>query len=95
MANAQMNLRIDEDIKRKMDATAAAIGTTSAAAMNIFARQFVAVGGFPFDVKIPRNVEIPRIDRSKLYQPEKTPDGFPVLPSEWLDQEGDVYDGLA
>ncbi|GAA6487595.1 MULTISPECIES: type II toxin-antitoxin system RelB/DinJ family antitoxin [Gordonibacter] len=95
MANAQMNLRIDEDVKRKMDATAAAIGTTSAAAMNIFARQFVAVGGFPFDVKIPRNVEIPRIDRSKLYQPEKTPDGSPVLPSEWLDQEGDVYDGLA
>ena len=95
MANAQMNLRIDEDVKRKMDATAAAIGTTSAAAMNIFARQFVAVGGFPFDVKIPRNVEIPRIDRSKLYQPEKTSDGSPVLPSEWLDQEGDVYDGLA
>lgn len=95
MANAQMNLRIDEDVKRKMDATAAAIGTTSAAAMNIFARQFVAVGGFPFDVKIPRNVEIPRIDRSKLYQPEKTPDGSSVLPSEWLDQEGDVYDGLA
>ncbi len=95
MANAQMNLRIDEDVKRKMDATAAAIGTTSAAAMNIFARQFVAVGGFPFDVKIPRNVEIPRIDRSKLYQPEKTPDGSPVLPSEWLDQEGGVYDGLA
>ncbi|QTU84554.1 type II toxin-antitoxin system RelB/DinJ family antitoxin [Xiamenia xianingshaonis] len=95
MTNVQMNLRIDKDVKRKMDATAAALGTTSAAAMNIFARQFVAVGGFPFDVKIPQSSEVPRIDRGKLYQAERMRDGSPVLPSEWRDQEGDIYDDLA
>ena len=45
MATTQMSLRMDEDVKRMMDATASAIGITSATAMNIFARQFVAAGG--------------------------------------------------
>lgn len=95
MATTQLNLRIDEDVKRKMDATAHAIGITTATAMNVFARQFVAVGGFPFEVKVPQAIQIPAIDKAKLYKPEKMIDGSPVLPSEWRDPEGDVYDDLA
>ena len=78
-----------------MDATASAIGITSATAMNIFARQFVAAGGFPFEVKAPQAVTLPTIDKKKLYQPQKTQDGSPILPSEWRDPEGDVYEHLA
>lgn len=94
MATTQMNLRIDEDVKRKMDATANAIGISTATAMNIFARQFVAVGGFPFEVKVPQSVPIPAINRDRLHKPEKTADGSPILPAEWRDAEGDVYDNL-
>ena len=95
MATTQMSLRMDEDVKRMMDSTASAIGITSATAMNIFARQFVAAGGFPFEVKAPKAAALPAIDRERLYRPQKTQDGSPVLPSEWLDPEGDVYDSLA
>ena len=45
MATTQMSLRMDEDVKRMMDATASAIGITSATAMNIFARQRVPLRG--------------------------------------------------
>ena len=48
-----------------------------------------------FEVKAPKAAALPAIDRERLYRPQKTQDGSPVLPSEWLDPEGDVYDSLA
>lgn len=39
-----MNLRMYEDVKHKMEATAAVIGTTSTDTMSIFARWFVVAG---------------------------------------------------
>lgn len=53
MSTTTFNVRMDETIKRRMDETAAAIGLTTAAAFNVFARQFVAHGGFPFEVVAP------------------------------------------
>lgn len=53
MATAAFNVRMDEGLKARMDETASAIGLTTAAAFNVFARQFVAHGGFPFEVVVP------------------------------------------
>lgn len=36
---------------------AASIGLTSSAAVNVFARQFVARRGFPFEVRAPEYVD--------------------------------------
>lgn len=53
MATMAVNVRMEEDLKAQMDETAASIGLTTAAAFNVFARQFVAHGGFPFEVVVP------------------------------------------
>ena len=87
MATTQMSLRMDEDVKRMMDATASAIGITSATAMNIFARQFVAAGGFPFEVKAPQAAALPAIDRERLYRPQKDAGRLP-RPAERMARPG-------
>lgn len=53
MGTMAFNVRMDEDIKASMDEIAAAIGLTTSAVINVFARQFVANRGFPFDVVAP------------------------------------------
>ena len=53
MSTTTMNIRMDSDLKRQFDAVAQAIGLTSAAAFNVFARQFVSHRGFPFAVSAP------------------------------------------
>jgi len=49
---------MDADLKQSVDEVAKSIGLTSAAAFNVFARQFVANRGFPFAVVTPAPSEI-------------------------------------
>lgn len=44
---------MDADLKKEVDEVSGSIGLTSAAAFNVFARQFVAHKGFPFAVVTP------------------------------------------
>ncbi|MCL2826630.1 MAG: type II toxin-antitoxin system RelB/DinJ family antitoxin [Eggerthellaceae bacterium] len=53
MPTATFNIRMDADLKQSVDEVAKSIGLTSAAAFNVFARQFVAHKGFPFAVVAP------------------------------------------
>lgn len=53
MASTTLTVRMDSELKNQVDATAKALGLTSAAAFNVFARQFVAAKGFPFPVTLP------------------------------------------
>jgi len=53
MSTATFNIRMDADLKQSVDEVAKSIGLTSAAAFNVFARQFVAHKGFPFAVVAP------------------------------------------
>ena len=53
MPTATFNIRMDSDLKQSVDEVAKSIGLTSAAAFNVFARQFVAHKGFPFAVVAP------------------------------------------
>ncbi|WP_241157361.1 type II toxin-antitoxin system RelB/DinJ family antitoxin [Adlercreutzia sp. ZJ242] len=53
MATSTINIRLDSDLKRKMEEVSSDIGLTPTAAFNVFARQFVAHRGFPFAVVAP------------------------------------------
>jgi DNA-damage-inducible protein J len=53
MTTSTFNIRMDADLKREVDDVSRSIGLTSAAAFNVFARQFVAHRGFPFAVVAP------------------------------------------
>lgn len=53
MTTASYNIRLDVDLKQEMDEITNSIGMTTAAAFNVFARQFVAHRGFPFEVVEP------------------------------------------
>jgi DNA-damage-inducible protein J len=53
MATSTFNIRMDADLKKEVDEVSGSIGLTTAAAFNVFARQFVAHRGFPFAVVSP------------------------------------------
>lgn len=57
MATATFNIRMDEGLKHDVDDISKSIGLSTAAVFNVFARQFVAHRGFPFDVVAPAPTE--------------------------------------
>jgi DNA-damage-inducible protein J len=55
MANTtNLNIRVDEDIKRKAEAIFSELGLNMSTAMNIFLRYSVRYGGIPFDLRIEK-----------------------------------------
>ncbi len=59
MANTtNYTCRIDTDIKSQSEAIYNALGMNLTTAINVFLRESIRVGGFPFDVRLSRpNVE--------------------------------------
>ncbi|MBM6908249.1 MULTISPECIES: type II toxin-antitoxin system RelB/DinJ family antitoxin [Collinsella] len=53
MATSTLNIRLDSGLKRELEEVSSDIGLTPTAVFNVFARQFVAHRGFPFDVTAP------------------------------------------
>ncbi len=53
MATATLPLsnRVDANLKREFDATAAELGLSSTSALTVLMKRFVDEGGFPFDVR--------------------------------------------
>lgn len=51
---ANINLRIEPDIKAKADAVYASLGLSVTDAINVFLRASIMEGGFPFQPKQPR-----------------------------------------
>ncbi|MFZ7103593.1 MAG: type II toxin-antitoxin system RelB/DinJ family antitoxin [Peptococcaceae bacterium] len=47
---AQVNIRIDDDLKEKADALFSELGLNMTTAFNIFVRQSVRQGGIPFEI---------------------------------------------
>lgn len=47
---AQVNIRVDDDIKEKADILFSEMGLNMTTAFNIFVRQVVRQGGLPFEV---------------------------------------------
>ncbi len=53
MANTtNLNIRVDEEIKRKAEAIFNELGLNMSTAMNMFLRYSVRYGGIPFDLRI-------------------------------------------
>lgn len=53
MANTvNLNIRVDEEVKRKAEAVFNELGLNMSTAMNIFLRQTIRYGGIPFDLRI-------------------------------------------
>lgn len=49
-----LNIRVDEELKRKADAIFKELGLNMSSAMNIFLRYCVRYGGIPFDLRIEK-----------------------------------------
>lgn len=61
MANTtNFSVRMDSDIKKQCEMLFGELGMTLTTAINVFLRQSLRVGGFPFDVKLaqPNNETI-------------------------------------
>jgi len=53
MANTtNLNIRVDEEVKRKAEAIFNELGLSMSTAMNIFLRHSIRYGGIPFDLRI-------------------------------------------
>ena len=57
MANTtNINVRVDEDLKRQAELLFNELGMNLSTAMNIFLRSAVRYGGIPFSMKIPQDL---------------------------------------
>lgn len=55
MANTtNLNIRIDEDLKRQADAIFSELGLNMSTAINMFLRYSVRYGGIPFDLRVEK-----------------------------------------
>ena len=54
MAQTNVSIRIDEDVKRKFDAICDELGMSMSTAFNIFAKAVIRQGGIPFDLSLSR-----------------------------------------
>ena len=52
MATTSYTHRIDQDLRKQSEAVYAALGMSLGTAINVFLKKSVAVGGFPFDVRL-------------------------------------------
>jgi len=49
-----LNIRVDEELKREAEAIFSELGLSMSAALNIFLRYSVRYGGIPFELRIER-----------------------------------------
>ena len=52
MATTNFSVRMDSDIKKQCEAMYGELGINLTTAINVFLRQSLRVGGFPFDVRM-------------------------------------------
>ena len=69
-----IQVRVDDDLKRKSDDLFKALGTDTTSAIRMFLAQAVANNGFPFEIKrtIPSNPYVAMSEEELLVQPEKS-----------------------
>ena len=52
MATTNFSVRLDSDLKKRSEAIYGELGINLTTAINVFLRESLTVGGFPFDVRI-------------------------------------------
>lgn len=54
MAQTNVNIRMDEEVKRQFDVICGELGMSMSTAFNIFAKAVVRKDGFPFELSLDR-----------------------------------------
>ncbi|WP_304066264.1 type II toxin-antitoxin system RelB/DinJ family antitoxin [Megamonas hypermegale] len=67
MATTSMNIRIDSDLKKNMEAIFSELGLTTSAAFTIFAKAVVRNEGIPFELTLKPNAETLQAMDDALY----------------------------
>ena len=69
MANTtNFSVRMDSDIKKQCEAMYGELGINLTTAINVFLRQLLRVGGFPFDVRMEKpNKETMQTERGLVW----------------------------
>jgi len=76
MANTtNLNIRVDEEVKRKAEAIFNELGLNMSTAMNMFLRYSIRYGGIPFDLRI----EVPNEETQAAINMSKTFDTVSAL----------------
>lgn len=57
MSTVNLNIRVDEEVKRHAEAICQELGMNLSTAVNVFLRQTVRSGGIPFEVRLKSNAE--------------------------------------
>ena len=67
MATTNFTCRLDEDIKARSEALYGELGMNLTTAINVFLRESLRVGGFPFDVRLnkPNKVTIAALEEAE------------------------------
>ena len=69
--SSTIQIRVDDDLKRKADELFKELGTDTTSAIRIFLTQAVASNGFPFEIKkVPRNPYVGFNEEELLYKLE-------------------------
>ena len=68
MANTtNLNVRVDEELKRQAESIFTELGMNLSTAMNLFLRSAVRYGGIPFDLKVPQKpIGLESISKTEL-----------------------------
>ena len=66
MAQSNLNISIDEDVKRQSEALFADLGMNMSTAINVFLRQAIRKRGIPFEIVMPDDGLPKEFDRSRL-----------------------------
>ena len=68
MAQTNLNVRVDEDIKQQAEGLFADLGLNMTTAINVFLRQAIRRNGLPFEIAaddgLPKDFDRPRLRRA-------------------------------
>lgn len=80
---ANMNIRMDEEVKAQAEGLFSELGMNMTTAINIFLKQAIRVNGIPFEIKIenPNSITIAAIEEGKRIAKDKHVKGYSDIAS--------------
>ena len=90
MANTNINIRMDSDLKRQFEAFCADMGMTMSTAFNVFAKKAVREYRIPFEI----GAEIPNAETKEALQEVRRMKADPTLGKTYTDVNAMMEDLL-
>ena len=66
MASTNFSVRMDSDIKKQCESLYGELGMNLTTAINVFLRQSLRVGGFPFEVKLNKETMAAMLEAERI-----------------------------